>query len=55
MPPDKLSAGAAENAPEILPGLVLAVATWVDEELGFLPYSSIAALNSVARGRHPVG
>ena len=41
MPPDKLSAGAAENAPEILPGLVLAVATWLDEELGFLPYSSM--------------
>ncbi len=41
MPPDKLSAGAAENAPEILPGLVLAVATWLDRELGFLPYSSM--------------
>jgi hypothetical protein len=41
MPPGKLTAGAAENAPEILPGLVLAVATWQDEELGFLPYSSM--------------
>jgi hypothetical protein len=38
MPPDKLTHGVAENAPEILPGLVLAVCTWRDEQLGFMPY-----------------
>ena len=41
MPPGKLTHAAAENAPEVLPGLALAVCTWHHEKLGFIPYSTM--------------
>lgn len=44
MPADRLPAGAAEGAPLTLPGLVMATAIRVGDQVSFVPVSSMASL-----------
>jgi hypothetical protein len=53
MPPEKLSAGTAEGAPEVLPGLVMAVALRMGDQVNFLPYTTMVDLGG-AEGIWPL-
>lgn len=44
MPPDRLPVGAAEGAPVVLPGLVMATAVRMGDQVNFVPMSSILEL-----------
>jgi hypothetical protein len=44
MPPDRLPAGVAEGAPAALPGLVMATAVRIGDQVNFVPVSAMASL-----------